>query len=108
MTLASVASADQPDDAGEPDTPCVGVCSTGFDDVCRGCLRTAAEVGRWVEMSPAKSARSGRAFWPRAMSRDGVIEFSRQMESNTAFPVAYCAAASRIPLLVSVSFSTLT
>lgn len=51
-------------DQGEPDTPCVGVCSTGFDDVCRGCLRTAVEVGRWVEMSHAEK----RAVWTRILA----------------------------------------
>lgn len=34
-----------------PDTPCVAVCSTTFDDVCRGCGRTVAEVADWVFMS---------------------------------------------------------
>jgi len=53
-----------PDAQDAPDTPCVGVCSTGFDDVCRGCLRTAVEVGRWVEMSPAEK----RAVWTRILA----------------------------------------
>ncbi|OIQ73303.1 hypothetical protein GALL_450600 [mine drainage metagenome] len=44
-----------------PDTPCVGVCSTGFDDVCRGCLRTVVEVGRWIEMTEAEK----REIWVR-------------------------------------------
>lgn len=34
-----------------PDTPCVAVCSTTFDDICRGCGRTVAEVANWVFMS---------------------------------------------------------
>lgn len=34
-----------------PDTPCVAVCSTTFDDICRGCGRTAMEVAHWVGMS---------------------------------------------------------
>lgn len=34
-----------------PDTPCVAVCSTTFDDVCRGCGRTVAEVADRVFMS---------------------------------------------------------
>jgi predicted Fe-S protein YdhL (DUF1289 family) len=33
------------------DTPCVAVCSTTFDDVCRGCGRTVIEVAHWVSMS---------------------------------------------------------
>ena len=34
-----------------PDTPCVAVCSTTFDEVCRGCGRTVVEVAHWVAMS---------------------------------------------------------
>ena len=34
-----------------PDTPCVAVCSTTFDDICRGCGRTVVEVAHWVSMS---------------------------------------------------------
>ncbi|WP_419228160.1 DUF1289 domain-containing protein, partial [Pseudomonas aeruginosa] len=30
------------------DSPCVAVCSTLFDDICRGCGRTAMEVANWV------------------------------------------------------------
>jgi predicted Fe-S protein YdhL (DUF1289 family) len=37
--------------ATHPDTPCVAVCSTTFDDVCRGCGRTVAEVANWVFMT---------------------------------------------------------
>jgi len=34
-----------------PDTPCVAVCSTTFDEICRGCGRTVVEVAHWVSMS---------------------------------------------------------
>ena len=34
-----------------PDTPCIAVCSTTFDDVCRGCGRTVDEVAQWVFMT---------------------------------------------------------
>jgi len=37
-----------------PDTPCVAVCSTTFDDICRGCGRTVAEVAEWVFMDAAQ------------------------------------------------------
>jgi uncharacterized protein len=33
------------------DSPCVAICSTLFDDVCRGCGRTAMEVANWVFMT---------------------------------------------------------
>jgi len=36
------------------DSPCVAVCSTLYDDICRGCGRTAMEVANWVFMSEAE------------------------------------------------------
>lgn len=36
------------------DSPCVAVCSTLFDDICRGCGRTAMEVSNWVVMNEAE------------------------------------------------------
>ena len=45
----------------EPDSPCVAVCSTLFDDICRGCGRTVMEVSEWVTMTPEQK----RAVWVR-------------------------------------------
>jgi uncharacterized protein len=42
----------QKSDHTRPDTPCVAVCSTTFDEVCRGCGRTVAEVAQWVFLTP--------------------------------------------------------
>lgn len=44
-----------------PDTPCVAVCTTTFDEVCRGCGRTVLEVANWVTMD--EEAR--RRIWIR-------------------------------------------
>ncbi|CAH2918637.1 MAG: Phosphoenolpyruvate synthase (EC [uncultured Paraburkholderia sp.] len=44
-----------------PDSPCIGVCSTLFDEVCKGCGRTAGEVFNWVFMSDEEK----RAVWTR-------------------------------------------
>jgi predicted Fe-S protein YdhL (DUF1289 family) len=60
---------DSPSVPGDPnaaslqvtDSPCVAVCSTLFDDVCRGCGRTAMEVANWVFMSDEEK----RAVWLR-------------------------------------------
>jgi predicted Fe-S protein YdhL (DUF1289 family) len=39
----------------QPDTPCIGVCSTAIgDDVCRGCARTFGEISFWGELSQAE------------------------------------------------------
>jgi len=43
------------------DSPCVAVCSTLFDEVCRGCGRTAAEVANWVFLSDDEK----RVVWQR-------------------------------------------
>lgn len=52
--------------ATRPDTPCVAVCSTLFDDVCRGCGRTVGEVANWVFMSDEEK----NAVWER-ITREG-------------------------------------
>ena len=43
------------------DSPCVAVCSTLFDEYCRGCGRSAMEVANWVFMSEDEK----RAVWQR-------------------------------------------
>lgn len=43
------------------DSPCVAVCSTLFDDICRGCGRTVMEVSDWVFMSDVEK----QAVWVR-------------------------------------------
>lgn len=32
----------------KPTSPCIAVCTTLYDDICRGCGRTAMEVAEWV------------------------------------------------------------
>lgn len=48
-----------------PDTPCVAVCSTTFDDVCRGCGRTVVEVAHWVSMG----AEEKELVWQRILAQ---------------------------------------
>lgn len=48
-----------------PDTPCVAVCSTTFDEVCRGCGRTVAEVANWVSMN----AEQKEIVWQRILAQ---------------------------------------
>ncbi|YCA80469.1 DUF1289 domain-containing protein [Cupriavidus sp. JZ107] len=49
-----------------PDSPCIGICSTLFDEICQGCGRTAMEVSNWVFMSDAEK----QAVWER-ITREG-------------------------------------
>jgi predicted Fe-S protein YdhL (DUF1289 family) len=41
------------------------VCSTTFDEVCRGCGRTVVEVAHWVTMSVAQK----EMVWQRILSQ---------------------------------------
>ncbi|MDQ8031933.1 DUF1289 domain-containing protein [Bordetella genomosp. 1] len=43
------------------DSPCVAICSTLFDEICRGCGRTAMEVSNWVFMTDEEK----QAVWTR-------------------------------------------
>jgi uncharacterized protein len=44
-----------------PDSPCIAVCTTLYDEYCKGCGRSYMEVARWPEMS--KPERD--AVWQR-------------------------------------------
>jgi predicted Fe-S protein YdhL (DUF1289 family) len=37
-----------------PPSPCTKVCTLGPQGYCLGCLRTAAEIGEWTSMTPAR------------------------------------------------------
>jgi len=43
------------------DSPCVAVCSTLYDEICRGCGRTAMEVANWVFLEEDEKRR----IWQR-------------------------------------------
>ena len=47
-----------------PDTPCVAVCSTTFDEICRGCGRSVVEVAHWVSMASDEKER----VWKRILA----------------------------------------
>ena len=59
------------------DSPCIGICSTLFDDVCKGCGRTILEVSNWVAMSPAEK----KLVWER-ITKEGTA-----MRFNTSDPI---------------------
>jgi len=35
-----------------PPSPCINVCALDPEGYCIGCLRTGAEIGHWMSMSP--------------------------------------------------------
>jgi predicted Fe-S protein YdhL (DUF1289 family) len=53
------------------DSPCIGICSTLFDDVCRGCGRTILEVSTWVEKTPEEK----RKVWERITAEGTAMRF---------------------------------
>ena len=57
-----------------PDSPCIGVCSTLFDDVCRGCGRTILEVSTWVAMSPEEK----KEVWKRIVAEGTAMRFKSE------------------------------
>ncbi len=56
-----------------PDSPCIGICSTLFDEVCQGCGRTAFEVSNWVFYSEEEK----QVIWTR-ITREGTARRFQQ------------------------------
>ena len=72
--------------ATTPDAPCIAICSTSQgDNICKGCGRSADEVRRWTEMTPAAK----RATWRRITDEGTAWRFNRYAEraiENRATP----------------------
>lgn len=47
------------------DSPCIGVCSTLFDNVCKGCGRSYMEVANWTSMNKCQK----KEIWKRILSQ---------------------------------------
>lgn len=70
---------------GQPDTPCIAICSTSQgDEVCKGCGRFFEEVQRWTEMSPAEK----RITWRRITLEGDSWRFNRYAERALEAPLA--------------------
>lgn len=59
-----------------PDSPCIGICSTLFDEICQGCGRTALEVSNWVFFSEEEK----RAVWTRIRAEGTAVYFTRDRQ----------------------------
>ena len=64
------------DDAS--DSPCIGVCTTLYDEICQGCGRTLAEVSNWVFYSPEEKA----TVWQRIRTDGTAQRFQRQVKEK--------------------------
>jgi predicted Fe-S protein YdhL (DUF1289 family) len=70
---ASAATSEGTGLADRPDSPCIGICSTLFDEICQGCGRTAGEVSNWVFFSEDEK----QVVWDR-ITREGTARRFRQ------------------------------
>ncbi|MBJ7379156.1 MAG: DUF1289 domain-containing protein [Polynucleobacter sp.] len=59
------------------DSPCIGICSTLYDDTCRGCGRTLLEVSNWVFMTPDEK----KAVWVRIRADGTAMRFNRDSKA---------------------------
>lgn len=57
-----------------PPSPCTKVCTLDAQGFCAGCLRTGAEIGRWMSMSPAEQWQLIEELNARRAQRDGRTE----------------------------------
>ncbi|NCX40437.1 MAG: DUF1289 domain-containing protein, partial [Burkholderiaceae bacterium] len=50
---------------------------TLFDEICKGCGRTALEVSNWVFMSPEEK----QSVWVRIQAEGTAMRFTREQKS---------------------------
>jgi predicted Fe-S protein YdhL (DUF1289 family) len=61
----------------ESDSPCIGVCTTLYDEICQGCGRTLSEVSNWVFLSDEEKA----LVWKRIREDGTAMRFQRQAKN---------------------------
>ena len=64
------------DDAS--DSPCIGVCTTLYDEICQGCGRTLGEVSNWVFFSQEEKD----SVWQRIRAEGTATRFQRQAKDS--------------------------
>jgi uncharacterized protein len=53
-----------------PPSPCTKVCTLDAEGFCAGCLRTGAEIGRWLSMSATEQWQLIEELKARRARRD--------------------------------------
>jgi predicted Fe-S protein YdhL (DUF1289 family) len=56
-----------------PDSPCIAVCTTLYDEVCKGCGRTYLEVAQWSGMNDDER----ESVWQRVETEATSWRFNR-------------------------------
>lgn len=54
---------------GGPMSPCVSICTLDEQGICRGCLRSLAEISGWLQMSAAERRNVLGAIEVRRVAR---------------------------------------
>jgi predicted Fe-S protein YdhL (DUF1289 family) len=65
-----------------PNSPCIAVCTTLYDEYCKGCGRTYIEVAQWNDMSDQER----EAVWQRIDAEATAWRYNRYQDrarSNT-------------------------
>ncbi|QWD61567.1 DUF1289 domain-containing protein [Polynucleobacter sp. MWH-UH25E] len=62
----------------ESDSPCIGICTTLYDEICQGCGRTLNEVSNWVFFSDEEKA----SVWKRIREDGTAMRFQRQLKEK--------------------------
>jgi len=62
----------------DSDSPCIGVCTTLYDEICQGCGRTLGEVSNWVFFSQAEKD----TVWQRIRAEGTAMRFQRQAKDS--------------------------
>ena len=76
-----------------PDSPCVAICATLYDDACRG-WRTYIEVANWVLMTPEEK----EVVWAR-IEREGIlVEENKSLPSYHDLHVTPCRHSAQVHL----------
>ncbi len=60
------------------DSPCIGVCTTLYDEICQGCGRTLGEVSNWVFFSQEEKD----LVWKRIRADGTAMRFQRQAKNS--------------------------
>ena len=57
----------------ESDSPCIGICTTLYDEVCQGCGRTLNEVSNWVFFSDEEKALGYRMLFDGVSTKNILV-----------------------------------
>lgn len=52
-------------------SPCIGVCALDEQGYCHGCLRSSAEIARWLQMDDDERLRLMETVLPTREARRG-------------------------------------